>query len=374
MKGGLGSIAGAKILLAEDNEINQQVACELLASIGLDVSVANNGKAVLEMVQNDTFDAILMDVQMPVMDGLTAAKNIRALNSEVKNIPIIALTAHAMTGDREKSLQAGMNDHITKPLDPEELFKTLVTWIEPIERPVMTKPPLPDQETDQQTQDTALPELQGSTLSKLPGIDTASALARVGGNQEALIHLIKKFSTGHADAVAGIAGLLRAGETQKAQESAHALKGVSGNIGAVKLHQAVTKLELAIKEGRTEEWDSLLDVARQLLSQVLASIQRLEAIEDIDTSAAEAPQPLNIAKIASALSEIKQLLENRSFGAGKQVDELDRLLKGRPVQKELADVKKLVERYRFKEALQALDKLTEALKNSKSEAPNPKQY
>jgi CheY-like chemotaxis protein len=197
IKGGLGRIAGARILLAEDNDINQQVARELMTSVGLDVAVANNGKAALEMLQNAHFDAILMDVQMPVMYGLEATRRIRKLEQQSQNnnqkstiknfqIPIIALTAHAMSGDRERSLQAGMNDHITKPLDPEELFATLVKWIKFVKRPVIKTPPVKGQEKVKLAREMPLPEL--------PGIDVASVLTRVGGNQASLIRLLKKFN------------------------------------------------------------------------------------------------------------------------------------------------------------------------------------
>jgi HPt (histidine-containing phosphotransfer) domain-containing protein len=263
-----------------------------------------------------------------------------------------------MSGDRERSLQAGMNDHITKPLDPEELFATLVKWIKFVKRPVIKTPPVKGQEKVKLAREMPLPEL--------PGIDVASVLTRVGGNQASLIRLLKKFGTGHADAVEEIAGLLHAGDTQKAREAAHALKGASGTIGAVELYQTVATLETAIKEERAGEWELLLEAARTLLSQVVASIRQLDttdAIDNIEHSAVEAPQSLDKVQVASTLSEIKQILENNSFGAGKQVDALDELLKSCPVQKELAEVKKLVGRYRFKEALKAIDKLEEAVNN-----------
>jgi CheY-like chemotaxis protein len=248
---GLGSIRGASILLAEDNEVNQQVAVELLSSVGLEVTIADNGKAVLEFLQDQVFDAILMDVQMPVMDGLEVARRIRAGKTQT-DIPIIAVTAHAMMGDREKSLQAGMDDHVTKPLDPEALFKSLVKYIKPLARPVGETLPPKMEAAVQQGKTIKLPEL--------PGIDTVPALTRVGGHPDALIRLIKKFGNGHAGAVHTIADLLNAGKTKKAQEAAHTLKGVSGNIGAARLYEAAAKLELAIKDERTQDWESLLEL------------------------------------------------------------------------------------------------------------------
>jgi CheY-like chemotaxis protein len=126
----LQDIRGAWILLVEDNEINQQVARELLEGAGLPVAIATNGEEAVGAVKKKDFEAVLMDVQMPVMDGYQATREIRK-DERLKGLPIIAMTAHAMTGDREKCLKAGMNDYVSKPIDPDELFFTLVKWIKP---------------------------------------------------------------------------------------------------------------------------------------------------------------------------------------------------------------------------------------------------
>ncbi len=141
----LQKIRGAKILLAEDNEINQQVAREILENAGLNVTMASDGLEAVESVKKNKYDAILMDIQMPVMDGYTATRIIRNLKSEIRNMPIIAITAHAMSGDEEKSLEVGMNDHVTKPIDDKELFTALIKWIEPVKRKVAVKKIIQDQ-------------------------------------------------------------------------------------------------------------------------------------------------------------------------------------------------------------------------------------
>ena len=124
---------GARILLVEDNEINQQFAQELLEGVGFEVTIANNGREAVNAVQAEEFDAVLMDVQMPEMDGYQATSEIRK-HERFRDLPIIAMTAHAMAGDKEKSLAAGMNDHITKPINPDHLFSTLFAWIKPCKR------------------------------------------------------------------------------------------------------------------------------------------------------------------------------------------------------------------------------------------------
>ena len=121
------ALKGMQVLLAEDNEINQMIAREFLSAVGIEVDVAENGLEVLSALQRKKYDLVLMDIQMPVMDGLAATEAIRSM-SEYKNLPIIAMTAHAMVGDRETSLKSGMNDHITKPIDPGLLYDALMRW------------------------------------------------------------------------------------------------------------------------------------------------------------------------------------------------------------------------------------------------------
>jgi two-component system sensor histidine kinase/response regulator len=129
----LDHIRGANVLLVEDNEINQQVAKEILEGAGLIITLAADGQEGVNAVKEKNYDAVLMDVQMPIMDGYTATREIRK-DERFKDLPIIAMTAHAMAGDEEKSLEAGMSDHVAKPIDPDKLFSTLQKWIKPIEK------------------------------------------------------------------------------------------------------------------------------------------------------------------------------------------------------------------------------------------------
>jgi len=134
------NIQGAHVLLVEDNEINQQVAMEILQGAGLKVTIANNGQEGVDAARENQYDAILMDIQMPVMDGYTATREIRK-DARFKELPIIAMTAHAMAGDEDKSLESGMNGHVAKPIDPDQLFATLHKWIQPSEKRVQVQQP-----------------------------------------------------------------------------------------------------------------------------------------------------------------------------------------------------------------------------------------
>jgi len=259
-------IRGARVLLAEDNEINQQVAQEMLEKAGLVVGIANNGKEAVQRVKAEVYDAVLMDIQMPGMDGLEATREIRR-DSRFKALPIIAMTAHAMAGDREKTLEAGMNDHVTKPIDPDELFSALVRWIKPGER-----------EVPEDQGGLRIPEEKGETLfpPELPGISIPSGLGRVGGNKPLYAKLLCKFREGQENAAAEIRTALESGDRETASRLAHTVKGVSGNLGAESLYRAAAELEKSIKEGK-DRVDPFLTEFGSRLKIVVDGIKVLEA-------------------------------------------------------------------------------------------------
>jgi len=240
-------LAGANVLLVEDNEINQQVAMEILSGAGLKVTVANNGREALNLVGANAYDAVLMDVQMPVMDGHTATRKIRELEARqppAYRLPIIAMTAHAMSGDHEKSIAAGMNDHITKPIDPAQLFGTLAKWIRTgagtqatVEAPSTPKGP--------QGKEPAPPE---NTLpDAMPEFDLADGLHRLMGNRALYRKLLVNFATQYAKAGSDIRKALDAGDFDRAHGLVHAIKGVAGNLAAKDLQQQSVGLEKLVK-------------------------------------------------------------------------------------------------------------------------------
>ena len=242
-------LAGASVLLVEDNEINQQVAMEILSGAGLKVMVANNGQEALDLVRANAFDAVLMDVQMPVMDGYTATREIRKWEGGMRkegtsSIPIIAMTAHAMSGDHEKSIAAGMNDHITKPIDPEKLFGTLAKWIGPREGAQTSAEAAPGP-TGPQGKEPAPPE---QTLPEaLPEFDLAEGLQRLMGNRALYRKLLVNFATQYAHAAADIRSALDAADFDRAHGLVHAIKGVAGNLAAKDLQAQSVPLEKLVK-------------------------------------------------------------------------------------------------------------------------------
>jgi CheY-like chemotaxis protein/HPt (histidine-containing phosphotransfer) domain-containing protein len=359
-------IRGARVLLVEDNEINQQVAHEILVGAGVNVSLVNHGQEAVEAIKENEYDAVLMDVQMPVMDGYEATRIIRS-DPRFRKLPIIAMTAHAMTGDREKSLEAGMNDHVTKPIDPDELVTTLLKWVQSAERryePAPTEEPAADSDVD-----VDLPE-------NLPGIDMASGLARVGGNQKLFLKLLGKFSLKHSQAVDEISQALADGDTSLGERLAHTVKGVSGNIGAKDVNIAAHGLEMAIKNGKMDDVEGLLGQLTLTLEQVLASIASLYQDTDISVLAEKKQQEeetvLNISEIKSILIELAELLKENDMEAADRTEALRKHLGNTKLASKVTLFEKRIGQYDFDKALECLTEMAQLLAISLGEEGDEK--
>ncbi len=263
--GTMAQLRGARVLLVEDNEMNQELAMELLANAGLDVVLANNGQEALDrLAVDEDFDGVLMDCQMPVMDGYTATRAIRA-NPRWKDLPVIAMTANAMAGDREKALAAGMSDHIPKPLNVAEMFATMARWILSSGRELR---PREVTETDA----AALP-----SLPLLPGIETGAGLERTMGDQRLYRRLLLKFRDAYQDFGSRFQQALADPDREAAVRMAHTLKGTAGNIAAVGVQAAAGELEQGCLRGAApEELAALVVKLEAELSPVLAGLRELD--------------------------------------------------------------------------------------------------
>jgi two-component system sensor histidine kinase/response regulator len=233
-------LRGGRILVAEDNEINQQIAVELLEGAGATVRIANNGREAVEILttgpQPPPFDMVLMDLQMPEMDGYQATAKLRA-DPRFSTLPIIAMTAHATVEERQRCLTAGMNDHIAKPIDPGNLYETTSRFY----RAAAVTSPLPSSGGD-------LGGAKTDHVSHINGVDIKDGLARVAGNQKLYQKLLRQFTEQQGLAAGEIANALVTGDNALAERLAHTLKGVAGNIGAKSVHAAAGALEKVIRE------------------------------------------------------------------------------------------------------------------------------
>lgn len=263
-------LRGSRILVVEDVDINQQVLQEILASVGASVTITNNGIEAIRAVSEAEFDAVLMDIQMPEMDGYEATLAIRK-QPGLQDLPIIATTAHAIKSDRERCLQVGMNDHVTKPIDAEDLVEKLASWIKPTEEQNAPVEPvqLPKAEA------LAAPEAATQLPARMIGIDLADALARLGDNQAALRNILIRFGQNQGQAGVEIREAWEGGDLDAARSLVHRIKGVSGNISATTLHERSISLEDALKREETDEIRGRLTEFEQALAEVVVSCRDL---------------------------------------------------------------------------------------------------
>jgi signal transduction histidine kinase/CheY-like chemotaxis protein len=229
-------VRGARLLLVEDNAINQELAVELLSRAGASVSVAGNGQEALDRLDRESFDGVLMDIQMPVMDGYTATREIRK-RPHLANIPVIAMTANVMAGERERAIEAGLDDHIAKPINVSELLATVARCVPPSAR------------TASGTQDRTPETAPEPDLAALDGFDVEGAMKRLNGNAALYRKLLADLSRRHAEDVGAIRTALEAGDTGQARLLAHTLRGVAGNLGHDRLFSAASELEGALRAG-----------------------------------------------------------------------------------------------------------------------------
>ncbi|MEN8216947.1 MAG: response regulator [Pseudomonadota bacterium] len=331
---------GARILLVEDNSINQQVAQEIIESVGLVVDIANNGEEAVAAVNNVQFDAVLMDIQMPKMDGYEATRLIRKKQSE---LPILAMTAHAMSGDKEKCLAAGMNDYITKPIDETQLWSTLGKWIAAKVRDVM---PVKSDHVDEQLPD------------ELPGINIAAGLKRMLGNRKLYHKLLRHFYRDYRDVSKKINEALQNGDFKTARYLVHTIKGTAGNLSIDILYETSRTLEIAIK-AKDEITHALF---KQFEDVVAAVMKTLAALNDVsvDKFTCEKMEP---AVLMPLLQKWEVFLNDYDYRALDMLPEIKRHL-SKDLQPFYQELEKQVEEFEFDEALKTLAELIKTFQTS----------
>jgi PAS domain S-box-containing protein len=339
---------GVRVLLVEDNEMNQQVATELLESAGAQVTVAGHGGIAVKLLREGPdpppFDVVLMDLQMPEMDGHTAARLLRA-EPRFKDLPILAMTAHALVEERQRCLESGMNDHVTKPIDPDALFAALNRWVKPREAPaaVATAPAASADPSD-------LPEIEG--------IDVTGGLKRVAGNRRLYRSLLGQFAEKQAPVCGQIAEALEKGDRGLAERLAHTVKGVAGNLGIGGVQAAAGKVERGIREGQA--------VSGQLVELESVMGPTIEAIRTALGAATESGSPgkaaeFNPAAATAAIARLKTLIEANDGDAADAVQSVVDALAGTVPGERVAALRSAIEEFDFDKAAVELEAIATPL-------------
>ena len=328
-------LRGAHVLLVEDNEINQELALELLANNGISVAVANDGQEALDILDKDDFDGVLMDCQMPVMDGYTATRELRK-QERFKDLPILAMTANAMAGDREKVIAAGMNDHIAKPINVNEMFHTMAKWITP-SKPAAAL-------VEKRVEEVIIPELDG--------INTEDGLARTQGNSKLYLKLLRKVGESQVNFASEFDAAIVAEDWELAQRLAHTLKGVAGNIGAEQLQSACSALEAQAKEHQAG--DAERKVLGVELQRVLTSLAGLPIITE-----KVAEVPLEPGAINAVLATLEALIADDDTSVLDLLESKESVFVAAGLGTELKNITRTLEDYDFEAARAVLDKMEE---------------
>jgi two-component system, sensor histidine kinase and response regulator len=336
---------GIRVLLVEDNEMNQQIATELLQSAGAIVTVANHGGEAVKILTENShpppFDIVLMDIQMPVMDGISATKLLRT-HLYLEKLPIIAMTAHALVEERQRCIDAGMNDHIAKPIDPDHMFSTILRWAAP--RPI----PAPE------TSAAAAAPVNEVALPPIAGVNIADGLNRVAGNRRLYRDLLSQFAAKQAGAATEIAAALDANDHQTAERTAHTVKGVAGNLGITSLQAAAQKLEKAIRESDPSS-SALLDQFALALRMHVNAIS--EALHDSAPEPESPPEAFDAARAASAVSQLRTLLEASDGDAQEAFQQLRDSVAAAVEKSDLDALNESINNFEFEQALAKLDEI-----------------
>ncbi|MBV8865286.1 MAG: response regulator [Acidobacteriaceae bacterium] len=339
---------GVRVLLVEDNEMNQQVATELLESAGAVVTIANHGGEAVKLLtganQPLPFDIVFMDLQMPVMDGMAATKLIRA-DPRLQKLPIIAMTAHALAEERQRCLDAGMDDHVSKPIDPDALFATLARWTRRAETLPPAEIPLKQEKAPGE-----------EDMPEIAGINIADGLKRVAGNKRLYRSLLIQFAEKQADAATQISNALKIGDRQLAERTAHTVKGIAGTLGMTAIQSAAANVEKAIREEDPAAPTLLEEFASTLPPQIRAIRQALPGVTSPKRDTEE-KSTFDGAAASAAISRLGSLLEASDGDASEAFLNLESAVKSRVDQNLLSALGAAINDYDFEGAIAKLQEV-----------------
>lgn len=349
----LPQFTNTKVLLVEDNEINREVAQEILQEAGMIVTIANNGREAVDMVKNNTYDIVLIDIQMPIMDGYEATREIRK-DLAYAELPIIAMTANALLRDREKCIKAGMNDHVTKPIDTTLLFQKIAYWIKK-EQSII------EEEMAIAVHAPCSPSINGALVVKngiipnLAGISVQKGLNRLGGNWKLYFKLGQMFYKNYKNAIKEIRNALDQGDLKEAKILVHNIKGAAGNLSAEDVYLYASKLEDELSFNRFYEVELLLEQLEHALDQTFTSISLMEIkVQDAQSSYL---QVVDITLHKQILNKLQKLLLNNNMDALECIEEALRESKDTAFCEKVIEMKDYVDQYDFEAALVILNEV-----------------
>ncbi|TAA45898.1 PAS domain S-box protein [Corallincola spongiicola] len=341
-------LRGANVLVVEDNEVNQELIEELLTQQQIKVSLANHGEHALELLNETSFDGILMDCQMPVMDGYTTTTLIRQ-NPEWKNLPILALTANAMAGDREKAIKAGMNDHIPKPIDVQEMFTTMARWITPA-TPIQRQP---------ETTETAGADAEAMPIPEITGVNIQEGLAHTQGNHSLYLRLLSRFATSQAEMPTRYRDAWQQNNQEAAVREAHTLKGLAGSIGASQLAEQATLLETAALAGDVAE--ELAQEVESQLEPLIAALSALNSDSAEQTTGSAEAAPIDKELAEKILNQLAELVSNYDADAGDYLAENKTVLQGNTLQPLINKLSNAIDEYEFETAQAVVEQMKQVI-------------
>jgi len=345
----LSDLKGARILLVEDNVINQELTLEILNDIGLHVDIAGNGQKALEQLRLASYDLILMDVQMPVMNGLETTVLIKE-NPQWKDIPIVAMTAHDTVRDKQECIKTGMNDYITKPLDIHLLMSILVKWIKPHGQQTRISINHP-----RHTADREIFDVEPSFV--IPGVDVADGLERLQGNKRVYIKLLKSFIQHHRHARQDISRAIKVEDYNKAAVIAHTIKGAAANLSMTAVAASASQLQEKARSGNMEHINSALISLVTELDAVGASIAQLAQTDTLDSIRPSFPEPVDADGLASLFREFYTLLGKSDLRAETTFYELRRHIQGGNADSEINKLEQMLTNLEFGRATDILSDL-----------------
>ncbi|MBV9814682.1 MAG: response regulator, partial [Alphaproteobacteria bacterium] len=345
------NLTGIRVLLVEDNAVNQQIAVELLTSAGAAVSIANDGHeavaAITGMVQPPPYDIVLMDMQMPVMDGHEATRAIRS-DPRYDSLPIVAMTAQAMAEERDQCLAQGMNDHITKPIEPDLLYRTVLAFAGQC---VVPRAGAASQAPHDPPNDRGATEAAATELTGIAGVDTVDALHRVDGNERLYRAMLRHYAEDQAETATALRAALAAGDAKTAERLVHTLKGVSATLGIKPASEAAAVVEDRIRHDKLEGIDDDLAALEQATAAVIAAIRAALSPAAPTTAQPVAPESADMAVVIPLLGRLEELLVNSDGAALDCVLEAQEVLARVLSAEEFAGLSREVQNFAFDAAL-----------------------